>query len=58
MGVPTVAIFGTSRPENWHPMGPRVAVVSADQLSAISVEQVLCAIPESAEARATIVDDE
>jgi heptosyltransferase-3 len=44
LGVKTVAIFGPTDPSIWRPLGPRVSVVSAGDLSSIPVEQVMQAI--------------
>ncbi len=38
-GVNTIALFGTD-PARWKPLGPRVTVISAKGISAISVEEV------------------
>lgn len=43
IGVPTVSIFGAD-PARWRPIGPRVRVVHADSLDAISVERIVEAI--------------
>ena len=41
LGVPTVALFGSTDPTNWKPLGPRVTAISRPTLDAISVADVL-----------------
>jgi heptosyltransferase III len=41
VGVPTIALFGSTNPVQWKPLGPRVAVVSAATMQDIQVDQVL-----------------
>jgi ADP-heptose:LPS heptosyltransferase len=40
IGVPTVALFGPSNAEQWHPLGPRVRVVRGASMEEIAVEHV------------------
>jgi ADP-heptose:LPS heptosyltransferase len=46
LAVPTVVLYGPTKPEIWKPLGPKVMAISAESLDAISVEQVFAAIPE------------
>ena len=41
VGLPTVALFGPSNPDQWRPLGPRVRVVRAESMEEIGVEQVV-----------------
>jgi heptosyltransferase-3 len=43
IGVPTVALFGTS-PDRWKPIGPKVTIIRRDSLDAITVDDVLRAV--------------
>jgi len=45
LGLPVVALFGPSNPENWGPRGTRVTILRAPQgdLAALTVETVLAA---------------
>ena len=46
VGVPTVSIFGPTDPAQWRPLGPRVEVLRARPLDALSVEQACGKIRE------------
>jgi len=41
LGVPTLALFGSTRAEVWQPLGPRVETIQASELSKLPVEPVL-----------------
>lgn len=45
IGLPTVALFGPSNPDHWHPIGPRVRVMRAESLDQIEAGQVYQALP-------------
>jgi ADP-heptose:LPS heptosyltransferase len=40
IGVPTLALFGSSDPVRWRPLGPKVSVLHRDPISQIKVEDV------------------
>ncbi|MGB2822549.1 MAG: glycosyltransferase family 9 protein, partial [Phycisphaerae bacterium] len=46
VGTRTIALFGPSNPRHFRPIGPRVRVLAAETMVAISVEDVLAALRE------------
>ena len=44
VGVPTVALFGPSNPDQWRPLGPRVRLVRAASMEQIAVGEVYDAV--------------
>ncbi len=41
LGVPTIVLYGPTKPEIWKPIGPKVTAISVGSLDAISIDDVL-----------------
>jgi ADP-heptose:LPS heptosyltransferase len=46
LGVPTLTLYGPSDPVRWKPLGPDVQTLRGESMDAISVDQVLAAMPQ------------
>lgn len=44
LGVPTIALFGSTDPTNWRPIGPTVTIIQKHPLQTLPVEPVLTAV--------------
>ena len=42
--IPTVVLFGPTRPEIWKPLGPKVSAIRNESLEGITVDEVYAAI--------------
>jgi len=44
IGTPTIALFGPTDPQRWHPLGPHVYTLRAQPIESLSVEEVHSAV--------------
>ncbi len=44
IGVPSVVLFGPTKPDVWRPLGPRVTTIHKDPITEITVEAVISAM--------------
>jgi hypothetical protein len=51
LDVPTLALFGPTDPKVWSPLGPRVRVIRAEPLAALTPASVLAALTDLTEVR-------